>query len=160
MKSVLAVLLVVSCAIAVVAADQPIVTKPTDDKLIVFPGLPECSKGAAVKGDPMNGAAVIYLKGTAGCNIPMHWHTATEDLTIISGSGTLKMKDAKDATVSSGMYVHLPAKHPHALKCASACTLYIFTDGAFDIHYVDAAGKEIPVEQALGPAKKPAAKKK
>jgi hypothetical protein len=60
------------------------------------------------------------------------------------------MKDAKDEMVSSGMYVHLPAKHPHALKCASACTMYIFTDGAFDIHYVDAAGKEIPVEQALG----------
>ena len=30
-----------------------------------------------------------------------------------------------------------------------ACTFFIASDAAFDIHYVDAAGKEISTEDAL-----------
>src|ERR1043166_7230214 len=82
MKVVFTVLLIVSCAAVALAADQASATKPSDDKLVNFPGLPACSKGAPVKGDPSKGAAVLYLKAAAGCNIPMHWHTATEDVTV------------------------------------------------------------------------------
>jgi len=142
-----AVLLIASAAMA---QDQAMATKPADDKLIVIPGLPECFKGFPVQGDPFKGAAVIYAKASAGCNIPIHWHTATENLTWIGGSAQLQMKGSADQTIGSGTFVHLPAKHQHALRCTTACTLYINTSGAFDIHYVDAAGKEIPVEQALG----------
>jgi hypothetical protein len=37
-------------------------------------------------------------------------------------------------------------------RCTASCTFFITTDGAFDIHYVDASGNEIPVDQALKPA--------
>lgn len=145
--------------LAALAQDQAAVTKPADDKLIVIPGLPDCFKGLPVQGDPFKGAATIYAKAAAGCNIPTHWHTATENLVWVSGFANLKMKGSADQAPSSGMFIHLPGKHEHALKCTSACTLYVITSGAFDIHYVDANGKEIPVEQALG-AKKPASPKK
>lgn len=161
MKAVTASLLCfVLLSAAAVAQDQAMATKPADNKLIVIPGLPECFKGLPVQGDPFKGAAVIYAKASAGCNIPTHWHTATENLTWVSGSANLKMKGSADQTLSAGTYVHLPAKHEHALKCTTACMLYVNTSGAFDIHYVDAGGKEIPVEQALGGAKKPATPKK
>jgi len=153
----MAVLLLASAAMA---QEQAMATKPADDNLVVFPGLPECFKGFPVQGDPFKGAATIYAKASAGCNIPTHWHTAAENLTWIAGLASLKMKGSADQAIGTGTFVHLPGRHEHALRCTTACTMYIVTSGAFDIHYVDAAGKEIPVEQALAAAKEPAAKKK
>jgi hypothetical protein len=45
----------------------------------------------------------------------------------------------------------------------TACTLFIVSDGAFDIHYVDAAGHELSADETLkskpkAPAKKAPAK--
>ena len=157
MKRITWVLAVVLIASAALAQDQAMATKPADDKLVVFPGLPECFKGLPVQGDPFKSAAVIYAKAAAGCNIPTHWHTAAERLTWVSGSANLKMKGSADTSLSAGYFVNLPGKHEHALKCTTACVMYINTSAAFDIHYVDASGKEIPAEQALGAAKKPAA---
>ncbi len=160
MKMFLTCLLVLCCASLAMAQDQAMATKPTDDKLINIPGLPECFKGLPVMGDPFKGAATIYGKASAGCSIPMHWHTAAERVTWVSGSANLKMKGSADTSLAPGYFVNLPGKHEHALKCTTACVLYINTSGAFDIHYVDAAGKEIPVEQALGSGKKAMTPKK
>jgi quercetin dioxygenase-like cupin family protein len=163
MKAVLTGSLLLCCILisaALVAQDQAIATKPAEGKMINIPGLPPCIKGQPMRGDPTKGAFVIYGKATAGCDIPTHWHTSTEDVTWLSGSAQLKMKGSADQTLSSGTFVHLPSKHEHAVRCSTACAMYINSDGAFDIHYVDASGKEIPVEQALGGAKKSAATKK
>lgn len=160
MKLFLTLISVVLISTAALAQDQAMATKPSDDKLIVIPGLPSCFKGLPVQGDPFKEAAVIYAKATAGCNIPTHWHTATENLTWISGSANLQMKGAADQKLSAGMFVHLPGKHEHAVRCTTACTLHVITSGAFDIHYVDASGNEIPVEQALAAGKKSLAPKK
>lgn len=46
----------------------------------------------------------------------------------------------------------MPSKHQHVFTCVTACVGFVSADGAFDIHYVDDAGKEIPVETALGKA--------
>ena len=153
MKFVAITLAVSLLAMAAVAQDQAMATKPSADKMINVPGLPKCITGQPMRGDPGKGAFVIYAKASAGCDIPMHWHTAGEELSWISGSGHLKMKDEADQTMTAGMFAHFPAKHPHALKCTTACTFYVNSDGAFDIHYVDASGNEIPTDQALSMGK-------
>ncbi len=89
---------------------------------------------------------------------------------MISGKGKIEMKDAAgmkydytyvpSLAVSPGDYVYLPGKHPHQFSCSTACMFFDVTEGAFDIHYIDNGGKEIPPDQALKPAAKPAAKKK
>src|SRR3954467_10403198 len=129
MKFFSAVVCIALLTSAALAQDKATASKPTDDKLGNVPGLPACIKGAPVKGDPSK-AFVLYAKATAGCDIPMHWHSASEDLTWITGSGQLKMKDSADQTATSGMFVHMPSKHPHALKCTTACTFYVTSDGA------------------------------
>ena len=43
----------------------------------------------------------------------------------------------------------MPSKHVHQFTCTSACSAFVNSDGAFDIHYVDANGKEISPEVAL-----------
>ena len=54
----------------------------------------------------------------------------------------------------------LPGKGVHQFTCVLACTFFLTSDGAFDIHYVDSEGKEIPPDQALKPMAKPAAMQK
>jgi quercetin dioxygenase-like cupin family protein len=125
------------------------------------PYLPSCLTMAVEHGDPSKGAFTLLLKFTSGCRVPMHWHTSAEELMLVSGSGKMQMQDGTSSTVDRGGFVHIPPKHPHAFTCATACTAFLSGDAAFDIHYVDKSGNEIPAEQALSTAKpKPAAKKK
>jgi len=122
-----------------------------------LPGLPKCAMGAPANGDPSQGAAVIYVKATSGCNVPMHWHSATEQIVIVTGSASMNHQGAKaPESISKGEFVLMPAKHQHDFTCKTACDFYVVTDGAFDIHYVDASGNEIPPDQALS-KQKPAA---
>ena len=139
--------------------DKAGVTTMAATKFAPLPGVPACMTLSAQRGDPTKGPAVILAKFTSGCSIPWHWHTAAENLMMVSGKGKLEMKDAAAASpVAAGDYVYLPGKHQHQFTCVSTCTMFDSTDGAFDIHYIDKDGKEIPPDQALA-TKKPATKK-
>ena len=153
MKSVLILLFPLLLALPIFPQDQAGVTKPADDKLLVTPGLPECMKGTVMKGDPAHGAYVIYAKASAGCEVPSHWHSADGELIWISGTGRFKMKDIGDHTVRPGMFVRVPSKHVHSERCTTACSFFAVGDQAFGIHYIDANGNEIPLEQALASKK-------
>jgi len=136
-------------AIGVLAEDEPLAVSPATLSFSTPPGLPPCVKTAALKGDPAKGAAVVFAKTTAGCRVPWHWHTATEQLLFVSGTGIIEMKDGRPLRLQTGAYTVLPGHHLHEVMCVLACTMFVLSDGAFDIHYVDQAGNEIPPEQAL-----------
>ncbi len=118
-------------------------------KFMQLPGLPTCSSLSVQNGDPSKGPSIIMLKLATGCSAPWHWHTPNEHLMIVSGSGTAEMKDGKPMVLRAGGYVQMPASHIHRFKCSSACLLYLYSDGAFDLHYVDAKGNEITPDAAL-----------
>lgn len=111
--------------------------------------LPSCITLSVQRGDPSKGPSVILLKFKPGCVVPWHWHTAAEQLMVVSGTGKAEMKDGKPVTVHPGDYVFLPAKHIHQFTAVTAVTMFDLPDGAFDIHYVDASGTEIPPDKAL-----------
>ena len=117
------------------------------------PGLPGCATAAPREGDPGKEAFVVLAKTTTGCKIPWHWHTGMERLMIVSGKAKVEMKEAS-STMMAGDYINLPAKHAHQFTCLAACKFFIESDRAFDIHYVDKEGKEIPQEEALKPARR------
>jgi mannose-6-phosphate isomerase-like protein (cupin superfamily) len=154
MKSLLTFTFPLLMTLAAFSQDQAGVTKPAEDKLMVTPGLPECMRGTVMQGDPQHGAYVIYAKASAGCEVPSHWHTADGKLIWISGTGKFKMKDIGDQTVKPGMFVRVPSKHVHSERCITVCSFYAVGDQAFDIHYIDASGNEIPFEQAVASKKK------
>ena len=141
------------------AEDKPAHASSAASEFVNFPGLPTCIKGAVKNGDPTKGSAVILAKSTAGCVVPWHWHTATEQLMVVSGSGKVEMKDGKPAMLHASGFVNLPGKSPHQFTCTAACTFFIATDGAFDIHYVDKDGKEISPDEALKSKAKASMKK-
>jgi quercetin dioxygenase-like cupin family protein len=127
-------------------------------KFVPIPSMPTCSKGSVQTGDPAKGASIILAKGAAGCRFPWHWHTANEHLMMVTGEGRLEMKDGKPLTLKPGGFAMMPSRHVHQFRCTAACTLYVYSDTLFDIHYVDADGKELSAEEALKAVKETAAR--
>jgi hypothetical protein len=73
---------------------------------------------------------------------------------IVSGSAKVEMKDSgTTSVVGPGGFAMMPSKHVHAFTCTSACSAFVSSDAAFDLHYVDASGGEITPEQALAKKK-------
>lgn len=126
-------------------------------KFITIPGLPTCAHGSVQKGDPTKGAFILYAKVAAKCSIPWHWHTANEHLMIVTGSAHVGMKEGKPLTLQPGGFAMLPSRHVHEFRAERACSFYLYSDGAFDIHYVDGQGKELPPADALKAVKETAA---
>ena len=144
------------------AQDKASVVPIAKTKFTSLDGLPKCLTLSAQHGDPTKGAAAILIKMSTGCKVPWHWHTAAESLLFVSGKGKLEMRDAAASNLGPGDYVYLPGKHQHEFTCLASCTFFDVIEAAFDIHYVDKDGKEIPAADALkAPAKAaPAGEKK
>lgn len=118
-------------------------------KFVQVPGLPTCAPGSVQSGDPTKGPFIIFAKVAAGCFIPWHWHTPNENLMMVSGVARLDMKDGKPFTLRPGGFALMPSRHVHQFRCERTCELYIYSDAAFDIHYVDEKGKELSPAEAL-----------
>ena len=146
-----AVLLALAMAAPAFAQDHMSHSVSPATKFGPIPGLPGCAVAAPKEGDPTKEAFVVLAKTNAGCKIPWHWHTGNEKLLFLSGKAKVETKEAR-SMMAAGDFVNLPAKHVHQFTCLAACKFFIESDRAFDIHYVDAAGKEIPQEEALKPA--------
>jgi quercetin dioxygenase-like cupin family protein len=125
------------------------VVSPAKSKFANLPGLPACMTVAVLHGDPTKGPSTLLLNFTAGCAVPWHWHMANESLVLVSGTGEAQMKDGQPMAMKAGDFLFLPGEGIHRFSAKSAVYLYDMPDGAFDIHYVDAEGKEIPPEKAL-----------
>ena len=139
-------------------ASHAAVRNAAEMTFVTIPGLPTCAKGSAQSGDPTTGPSILLVKIAAGCSIPWHWHTPNENVMVVSGIGRLELKDGKPVTVRAGAYAMMPSHHIHQFRCAGPCSLYIYSDAAFDIHYVDAQGQEISPDDALKAVKETPAK--
>ena len=162
-RSIFGLFLLSSALVAPLAAqnsDQMPYAALSSTKFMNLPMLPACMTISAQRGDPMKGAAVLLLKFTSGCVVPWHWHTANENLMMVSGKAKGEMKPAGAHTLTAGDYLFLAGKQVHQFTCISSCLVFDVIDGAFDIHYVNSDGKEMTPEEALKPMAKPAAAKK
>jgi quercetin dioxygenase-like cupin family protein len=146
MKLALSVLV---CLLAVRAEDG-VMRKMADNQFAPMAGMPQCVTLAVQSGDPSKGGSTIVFKASPGCVIPWHWHTPTEQVMIVSGSAKVEMKDmGKTQVLGAGGYALMPSKHVHQFTCTTACSAFVVSDAAFDIHYVDAKGSEIAPDAAL-----------
>jgi mannose-6-phosphate isomerase-like protein (cupin superfamily) len=143
------------------AEDTAMVTlNPQQSKFTPIPDMPACATAAILRGNPRYGPAWVLLKLASGCRVPWHWHTANETLVVISGRGTVAMKDGPPLPFVPGAYASLPSHHAHQASCSRACLLFNGADAAFDIHYVDASGEEISSDKALKPSARAKGKEK
>jgi mannose-6-phosphate isomerase-like protein (cupin superfamily) len=140
--------------------EQMITLNPETLKFTPIPDMPGCASAAILRGNPRNGPAWVLLKLASSCRVPWHWHTANETLLVISGRGTVTMKDGPPLQFVPGAYASLPSHHTHQASCSRACLLFNTADAAFDIHYVDASGEKISADEALKPSARTKGKKK
>ena len=136
--------------------DKAIVSKASAQKYAAIPGVPDCLTLAVLRGDPSTGPSVVEMKFTPGCIVPWHWHSGPEGVMPLGGLLEISMKDEKPVILVNGDYGYLPSKHIHQAKCSGSrpCAAIFVIDSAFDIHYVDKTGAEIPAAQALAEAEK------
>ena len=159
------VLLMVLSAMSVIGLTRGLVAQGSEEKPIVasaasakfgsIPNAPECFTVAVERGNPGTGPSVILANFAPGCVAPFHWHTPSETVMAVSGSLELQMKGDKAFVAHHGDFVYMPGHHVHRATClgSTPCKVFLTSDAPFDIHWVDAAGQEIPLETALKNAK-------
>ena len=124
-------------------------------KFSAIPNAPECFTVSVERGDPTKGPSVILAKFAPGCVAPFHWHSPSETVMIVSGSLQTQMHGEAVFVAHHGDFVYMPPRHVHRATClgAAPCMVFLSSDAAFDIHWVDADGKEISLAAALKSAK-------
>src|SRR5215510_567975 len=108
------------------------------------PVLPPGAQLSVLEGNPgEKGALTLRLKLPANYEIPAHWHSMTERLTVLSGSFHVGMGDKLDRrasqTLAPGGYVTLPAKMHHFAWTSAPTIVQLNLEGPFDIFYINPA---------------------
>ena len=116
---------------------ETVVVKVADIKWVDNPNVAG-AKMAVESGDPAKGPAVVMMKFPKGMTVPAHWHTASETVTVISGSGTFGTGETVDASkgteVSSGCYMIIPSKNPHWAIAKEELVISIALDKPVDFN--------------------------
>ncbi len=125
------------------AADEGVFINKGDIKWgPVPPTVPKGAKLAVLNGDPSKpGPFVMRLQTPANYRIPPHWHSQTENLTVLSGTLYLGMGDKVDTKMAhalkAGGYHYLPAKAHHYAFSKAPTVIEVAGEGPFDINYID-----------------------
>ena len=117
------------------------------DKLQWGPAPPACPAGAelaVLEGNPAaTGPVTLRLRFPANYNLPAHWHSMTERVTVLSGALNVGMGDKLDRRASQalepGGFVSLPSKMHHFAWTAVPTIVQVSLEGPFDIFYVNPA---------------------
>jgi quercetin dioxygenase-like cupin family protein len=115
-----------------------------------------CLAGAHETGDSKQGASVSVVKFDPGCIIPWHWHTPNENVMVVDGALLQEWKDHPSSVAKRGDFIHIPSRQVNQVMCVSdaPCVILLYSDGQWDMHFVDASGKEISVDEAVAAAAK------
>jgi Domain of unknown function (DUF4437) len=106
------------------------------------PALPAGAQIAVLEGNPAEkGSVTLRLRFPANYNIPPHWHSMTERLTVLSGTFHVGMGDTLDRhasqTLEPGGFVSLPATMHHFAWTSTPTVVQISLEGPFDVFYVN-----------------------
>jgi quercetin dioxygenase-like cupin family protein len=106
------------------------------------PALPPGAQIAVLEGNPAEkGPVTLRLRFPADYNIPAHWHSMTERVTVLSGTFHVGMGDKLDRaasqTLEPGGFVSLPASMRHFAWTTTPTIVQIELQGPFDIFYVN-----------------------
>jgi quercetin dioxygenase-like cupin family protein len=134
--------------------ESPVDRHLADAKFVPIPNAPDCFLAVIDHGQPEKEASVMLMKASAGCSVPWHWHISNEQIMMLTGTARSQVRGDKDVVLRSGDYFFVPPHHVMRFACVGSCTLFLYTGGPFEIHYVDENGKEISPEEALKTSKK------
>ena len=141
-----------SLALTVIVSDAPVSAQSNHvlvpaDKVQWGPAPPFLPAGAEIsvlQGNPSEkGPVTLRLKFPANYDIPAHWHSMTESVTVVSGVFHVGMGDKIDRRSSEkltpGGFVLLPASMRHFAWSTTPTVVQVSLEGPFDIFYVNPA---------------------
>jgi quercetin dioxygenase-like cupin family protein len=78
------------------------------------------------------------MKFPKGMTIPAHWHTSSETVTVVGGSGTFGSGETVDAAkgteLGAGSYLVIPGKAPHWAVVKEELVISVTLDKPADFH--------------------------
>lgn len=115
------------------------------------PVLPAGAQIAVLEGNPSEkGPITLRLRLPANYDIPAHWHSMDERVTVLSGTFHVGMGDKLDRhagqVLEPGGFVSLPAKMRHFAWATTPTVVQISLDGPFDIFYVNPADNPVKTQ--------------
>jgi anti-sigma factor ChrR (cupin superfamily) len=108
------------------------------------PGSPGV-KIADVWGDHTKGAFGAFIKFPAGFAAPLHTHTNSMKIVVMSGTFVHGPEGKPEVRLGPGSYLMQPGgNYRHTTSCdkASECLFFSQSNGAFDLKPADAAAKK------------------
>ena len=97
----------------------------------------KCLSDAIETGDPESSASTLLLKATPGCTVPWHYHTAVEQLIVISGAVLTEMSDHPASLLLAGGFAVMASQVPHRFACQGKdeCLMMVIFDRKYDIFW-------------------------
>lgn len=144
MKPILIAALAVATSFAGTASadDMHKILRPEAIQWGPSPRLPKGAQVAVIHGDPRReGHYIILAKLPDGYAVPAHWHSQTENVTVISGTFNVGMGDrldkGKGEPLGAGGFFSSGAKMHHYAWTTGETIIQVTGMGPFDVIYVD-----------------------
>lgn len=106
---------------------------------LVVPGFPSGAKRAVLHGNPAGtGDYVMRLQFPDGFQVPVHWHSKAEHVTVLSGTFNIGMGGTADPnllrTYNPGDFAYMPARSPHFATARGVTTVQLHGIGPFQLN--------------------------
>jgi mannose-6-phosphate isomerase-like protein (cupin superfamily) len=109
----------------------------------IFPEFGERSAEIAIlHSDPRTGATRLMIRVPKDSHVPLHWHSANETHTIVSGVFVMECEGRRQA-LPAGSFNYIPSKMKHQAWTTpeEGALLFITVDGPWDVNWVNGPPK-------------------
>ena len=98
----------------------------------------KCLDSTLENGDPTKGASTFILRAAPNCMVPMHYHTAEEQLFVVRGDVETGMTGVTPRVLQAGGFAMMRSKEKHWFSCKSkeGCLMFVTFDRTYDIFWV------------------------
>jgi quercetin dioxygenase-like cupin family protein len=98
----------------------------------------QCLDSTLENGDPAKGASTFILHAAPNCKVPLHYHTAEEQLIVVRGDVETGMEGLTPRILKAGGFAMMPSKEKHRFTCKSkaGCLMFVTFDRTYDIFWV------------------------
>ena len=119
----------------VIVANETITWEPAK-------ALPSGADWSVLTGNPGEaGPFAIRLRFPAGYEVPAHWHSQDEMVTVLSGAFGIGIGDlanhAKIEMLGPGGFFRMPAQMPHYALVRQETVIQVSGNGPFDLNYIN-----------------------
>jgi quercetin dioxygenase-like cupin family protein len=114
------------------------VVKPLSDVKFEQDSDSKCLSSSLETGDPDKGPSTFILRAAPDCKVPLHYHTAEEQLIVVRGDLETGMEGVTPRVLQAGGFAMMPGKEKHWFACKSkaGCLMFVTFDRAYDIFWV------------------------